>query len=76
MKMCGNNKDEKTMKNETKLSFCLEQCIVVNKPKTHTHTQESVAHLTELHRTERDKEKRRKNVYKLEMNSLYLEFTK
>lgn len=40
--MCGNNKDEKTRRgeeNETKLSFCLEQCIVDNKPKTDTHVR-------------------------------------
>jgi hypothetical protein len=37
--MCGNNKDEKKKEeNETKHSFCLEQCIVENKPKTDTHT--------------------------------------
>lgn len=52
--MCGNNKDEKKEReeNETKLSFCLEQCIVDNKPKTdtrthaqtHTHMYEYVAH--------------------------------
>jgi hypothetical protein len=38
-KMCGINNDEKQKeKNETKLSFCLEQCIVENKPKTDTRT--------------------------------------
>jgi len=38
-KMCRNNKDEKRKEeNETKHRFCLEQCIVENKPKTDTHT--------------------------------------
>jgi uncharacterized membrane protein len=37
--MCGNNEDEKKQGNETKLSFCLEQCIEEDKPKTNTHTR-------------------------------------
>ena len=52
-----------------------------------THAHESVAHSIELHERhgketkrererERERRKRKQNVYKLEMNSLYLEFTK
>jgi hypothetical protein len=77
--MCGNNEDEKKQGNETKLSFCLEQCIEEDKPKTNTHTRThmNLLLIEQSYMGQKETRKRKeKKVYKLEMNSLYLEFMK
>jgi hypothetical protein len=75
---CGSNQDQKQKeKNETKLSFCLEQCIVENKPKTNTHTRKNLLLIEQSYMGQKERQgKENKNVDRLDMNSLNLEFMK